>query len=370
MVIYSLYKSYKNSEIAKDIVDKINKTTDTIQKDNIRIMHVCGTHEHTISHGGIRSLLHNKIEVISGPGCPVCICPSTDIEHAVWLSKNDYVVATFGDMSRVPSPKGSLLQSKATNGKVETVYSFLDAIKLARNNKNKNIVFFAIGFETTAPMVAIELLNTNLPKNLSVLCTHRLVPPALTFLLNDPEIDIDGFIAPGHVSVITGTGIYKPISDGYNVPCVVAGFEPVDILLGILATVKQIKEGKGKTENIYPRAVTEEGNLAALNAMDQAYDIVDSVWRGIGTIPQSGYELKEEFSDHNIRKITSLPSIEEQQMPKGCRCSEVILGKIMPKECPLFLSKCKPEDPIGPCMVGDEGTCQIHAKFGGQISFK
>lgn len=360
-------KSFQDPEIIKEIKTKIHKLADKFVDRKIRICHVCGTHEYTISHWGIRSLLPRNIEVIAGPGCPVCICPNEDIEQAIWLAKNGYTLATYGDMSRVPSNQGSILTARAEGADIRVVYSFLDVLKLAKSNPQSNIVFFAIGFETTAPTVAIELVNQRIPSNLYILSAHRLVPPAMSVLLEQPDISLDGFIAPGHVSAITGSGIYEPISDQHNVPIVVAGFEPADVMLSILAILQQLVHSQSRTENLYSRVVTREGNKTALAAMTAAYEVIDARWRGIGIIPSSGYEIAEKYAKFNIRLKEEIPVSSGRDIPKGCRCAEIMLGKIYPEDCSLFNSRCTPENPIGPCMVGNEGTCAIHAKYGGHL---
>ena len=364
--VQSLSKSYQDPNIINELKLKIKKLAKNFGEEKIRICHVCGTHEYTISHWGIRSLLPENVEVIAGPGCPVCICPNEDIEQSIWLAKNGYILTTFGDMSRVPSNKGSLRQAMAEGANVRVVYSFLDVIKLAKANPTQDFVFFSIGFETTSPMVAIELLKEKIPSNVSILSSHRLVPPAMKILLEQPEIPLAGFIAPGHVSAITGYGIYEPISAEHNLPIVVAGFEPADVMFGILEILQQVLHSKAKTENLYARVVTKEGNKTALKAMNEAYDTIDAHWRGIGLIPKSGFELSDKFSKFNIRRKENIPVTQGFEMPRGCRCSDVILGKIYPIECPLFKTTCTPENPVGPCMVGNEGTCAIQAKYGDQ----
>ncbi|MFX1538722.1 MAG: hydrogenase formation protein HypD [Promethearchaeota archaeon] len=363
-------KSFQDPEIIQEIKTKIHKVASEFSDRKIRICHVCGTHEYTISHWGIRSLLPPNIEVIAGPGCPVCVCPNEDIEQSIWLAKNGYTLATYGDMSRVPSNQGSIVSARAKGADIRVVYSFLDVLKLAKNNPEKNIVFFAIGFETTAPTVAIELVNQQIPPNLFILSAHRLVPPAMSLLLEQPDISLDGFIAPGHVSAITGSGIYEPLSDQYNVPIVVAGFEPADVMLSILAILQQLVRSQSKTENLYSRVVTREGNKTALIAVSKAYDIIDARWRGIGNIPSSGYEVAEKYTKFNIRMKEDIPVTSGRDIPKGCRCAEIMLGKIYPEDCSLFNVRCTPENPIGPCMVGSEGTCAIHAKYGGYLDLE
>ncbi len=363
-------KSFQDPTVINELKTKIHELSAKLGDRKIRICHICGTHEYTISHWGIRSLLPKNIEVIAGPGCPVCVCPNEDIEQSIWLAKNGYILATFGDMSRVPSNQGSLLTARAEGADIRVVYSFLDAIKLANSNPQTKVVFFSIGFETTAPTVAIELINQRIPLNLFILCANRLVPPAMAILLEQPDIPLDGFIAPGHVSAITGYGIYEPISDQHHVPIVVAGFEPADVMFGVLAILQQLAQSRSKTENLYSRVVTREGNRKALAAMSEAYSVVDARWRGIGVLPKSGYDLAEQFSDFNIRLREDLPMSSGEDIPKGCRCAEVMLGKIYPEDCGLFNKKCTPENPIGPCMVGNEGTCSIHAKYGGHLDLE
>ncbi len=359
--------SFRDPAIIGDLKTKIDKLAKVLGDRKIRICHVCGTHEYTISHWGIRSLLPDNVELIAGPGCPVCICPTSDIEQSIWLARNNYTLTTFGDMSRVPSNSGSLIKARAEGADVRVVYSFLDSMKLAKKRPQQNFVFFSIGFETTAPIVAIELIRERIPENLFILNSHRLVPPAMNLLLEIPDIPLNGFIAPGHVSAITGYGLYEPISRENKIPIVVAGFEPADVMFSILAILKQITQSRAETENLYSRVVSRNGNTMALSAMAKAYRIIDANWRGIGTVPASGYELKDKYAKFNIRSREKLPIIGGSDTPKGCRCAEIILGKIQPRECPLFNKKCTPENPVGACMVGSEGTCAIHAKFGGYL---
>lgn len=360
-------KSYQDPDIVKKISHKITELAKQLDNQKIKICHVCGTHEFTISHWGIRSLLPPCVEVIAGPGCPVCVCPNEDIEQAIWLAKNGYILTTFGDMSRVPSSQGSLLTARAEGAAIQIVYSFIDVIKLAKKNPTENYVFFSIGFETTAPIVAIELINEKIPSNVSILSSHRLVPPAMNLLVKQPDIQVDGFIAPGHVSTITGSSIYEPISSKNNIPIVISGFEPVDVMLGIMEIMQQIAKKKPQTKNLYTRVVTSEGNLKAQEAINTAYQVVDSKWRGIGIVPQSGLDIADRYDSVNIRLHEEIPTSGERDIPKGCRCADVILGKIYPSKCTLFNTKCTPENPIGPCMVGTEGTCAIHAQYGGYI---
>ncbi len=361
-------KSYQDPEVVKKLARKITDLATQLGDRKVKICHVCGTHEYTVSHWGIRSLLPSNVEVIAGPGCPVCVCPNSDIEQAIWLAKNGYTLATFGDMSRVPSNQGSLLTARAEGAAIHIVYSFLDVIRLAKKNPTTQYVFFSIGFETTAPMVAIELINNRIPSNVSILSSHRLVPPAMELLLEQPDIQVDGFIAPGHVSAITGYGLYEPVSHKYQIPIVVVGFEPADVMFGILEVLQQLLRNQPRTENLYKRVVTHDGNKKALDAINTAYSVVDSQWRGIGIVKNSGLELAEQYNEFNIRLKEDIPISKGRDIPKGCRCADVILGKIYPRDCGLFNKKCTPENPVGPCMVGTEGTCAIHAKYGGYLS--
>ena len=362
-------KSYQDPSIVKELGSKIADLASQLGDRHIKICHVCGTHEYTISHWGIRSLLPSNVEVIAGPGCPVCVCPNTDIEQAIWLAKNGYTLTTFGDMSRVPSNQGSLLTARAEGAAIRVVYSFLDVLRLAKKNPSTQYVFFSIGFETTAPMVAIELITDRIPPNVSILSSHRLVPPAMNLLLDQPDIRVDGFIAPGHVSAITGYGLYEPISQEHQIPIVVVGFEPADVMFGVLEVLQQLIQKQPRTENLYTRVVSHDGNLKALEAINTAYSVVDSQWRGIGMVKKSGLELAKQYDEFNIRLKEDIPVSGGRDIPKGCRCADVILGKIYPRDCGLFKKKCTPENPIGPCMVGTEGTCSIHAKYGGYFSF-
>lgn len=352
--------SFRSPKLAVKIVRKIKAITPS---HNLRFCHVCGTHEYTITHYGLRSLLPRNIEVRSGPGCPVCIVPAGEIDEAVWLAQHGVAVATFGDMLRVQGSKLSLSDVRAAGGDVRIVYSVTEALKMARNEPKKDFVFFAIGFETTAPTNAIEILNGP-PKNLSFLVAHRLIPPAMELLLGIGELHIDGFICPGHVATITGTKAFKIFPEAYNMPTVVAGFEPIDVLLTIFMLLKQLKEGVAKIENEYSRSVTDEGNVKAQGFVEKVFDVADGNWRGIGRIPNSAYKLKRAFSEYDARLKYEIKIGPVREIVPGCSCHLVIIGKIDPPECPMFLKACRPEHPLGACMVSYEGTCSIWAKHG------
>jgi hydrogenase expression/formation protein HypD len=339
---------FRNPQLAQNIAAKIKSLAPKAGKT--KICHVCGTHEWTITHFGLRSLLPDGVEVIAGPGCPVCIVPASEIDEAVQLAKMGIVVTCFGDVLRVPGSEMSLLEAKATGADVRIVYAVSDAVEIAKREPNKQFAFFAVGFETTAPSTAVEVLN-NPPKNISFLVSHRLIPPAMELLLGVGDLQIDGFIAPGHVSAIIGLKPYELFPRVYRMPTVVAGFEPIDVLMSIYMIVKQQAEGAAKLENEYPRVVKPEGNVKALEMMKEAFTVIGGNWRGIGRLPDSDARLK-----HGVH-------VEQgKDILLGCECHLVIIGKIKPDECPMFLKACTPEKPVGACMVSNEGTCRVWAK--------
>jgi hydrogenase expression/formation protein HypD len=355
---------FRNREIIGKIIRKIREESKNLGR--IKIMHVCGTHEWTITHFGIRSLLPENIEVIAGPGCPVCVTPASEIDALAELSlRNNVIITTFGDIFRVPGVKTSLIEAKSMGGDIRIVYSMLESIEIAKK-ENKKIVHFSIGFETTAPTTAIEILKGP-PKNFSAFVTHKLIPPAMEFLLKT-EPRIDGFICPGHVSTIIGVRPYRKIAEKYKKPMCIAGFEPLDVIIGILNIIEQIKEGTYYVYNEYSRAVKEEGNIIALDTLDKVFDIKDSWWRGIGLIENSGLKLKKEYEEYDAIKIFDINIKPIDYMPEGCRCGDVLKGIISPNECPLFGKICNPNHPIGPCMVSFEGSCSIAYKYGKNIT--
>ncbi len=351
-------RGYRDPRLAQQAAQKIK---DLSNGRSYKFMHLCGTHEYTITHSGIRELLPANVEMIAGPGCPVCICPPEDVAFAIAVSQQpNALLTTFGDMMRVPAGDlGSLSKARSMGAKIQVIYSMMDAIIAAKEHPDKQVVHFAIGFETTTPPTAAEILGDP-PQNFSVLVSHRLIPPAEEFLLEQGEVGLDGFLLPGHVSVITGLQAYKPISDKWKVPQVVAGFEPLDVLLGIVMLLQQKLDGRGEVENEYSRAVTYEGNVRAREMIEQVFKPVDARWRGIGIIPESGLALREEYKHYGAQTRFEI-ELEPQkfEMPPGCKCGEVLRGILRPEECPLFGKKCTPENPIGPCMVSMEGTCSV-----------
>jgi len=350
---------FRDPNLAKRVAEQIRKVAP--KKGVVKICHVCGTHEWTITHFGIRSLLPESVEVIAGPGCPVCIVPASEIDEAVQLALRDVVVACFGDVLRVPGSKMSLLDAKAKGADVRVVYSIADAVKMAQKEPDKEFAFFAVGFETTAPSTAVEMVNRP-PENLSFLVSYRLIPPAMKLLVEMEDLSLNGFIAPGHVSTIIGLKPYEIFPNVYGMPTVVAGFEPLDVLFGVYMILKQLKEGKPRLENEYTRAVRCEGNPKAQKLMREIFDVVDGGWRGIGTIASSKLRLREEYAANDAHLRYDVKVEHGVDLQPGCRCHLVIVGKIKPTECPLFMKTCTPQKPVGACMVSVEGTCRIWAK--------
>ena len=358
-VMSSISERFRDGETAKKVVRLIKELT---EGRRVRIVHVCGTHEDAITKFGLRSMLPKNVEVLMGPGCPVCTVPPNRIDYAIRLAQSGAILTTFGDMIRVPAGLGSLADAKSRGADVRIVYSVHDAAEMARET-NKQVVHFGVGFETTAPTTASELL-ADPPENFSVYSAHILIPPAMMHLLKSGETPVDGFIDPGHVSAIIGERGYSEVTKKYRVPQVIAGFEPLDILFATAMICRQLKEGRGELENAYTRIVKPEGNPTALRLMNAVFETCDAPWRGIGTIPASGLVLRKEFEAYDSSKRFDFESEESYEMPHGCRCGEVLRAVCYPWECPLFNKGCTPESPIGPCMVSHEGSCFISAKYG------
>lgn len=351
-------EQFRDPVLAKKVANHIKKIAPNYQT---KFCHVCGTHEWTITHYGLRSLLPDNVDVIAGPGCPVCILPASDIDEAIELTKKGITVTSFGDLIRVPGSQTSLEKAKASGGDVRIVYSPRDAIKIAEKNPEKDIVFFAVGFETTAPSTAIEVLNDP-PENFSFLVSHRLIPPAMELLLGIGDLHIDGFIAAGHVSTITGMKPYKIFPEAYKMPTVVSGFEPLDVLFAVDMLLQQIKDGTAKLENEYDRVVSWNGNIKAQNLVNKIFNVIPGRWRGLGRLPSSALELKKEFEKYDARKKYDVNIQDSIDILKGCLCHLVMIGKINPSNCPSYMTSCFPESPKGACMVSNEGTCRIWAK--------
>ncbi|RDE16399.1 MAG: hydrogenase formation protein HypD [Candidatus Thorarchaeota archaeon] len=330
----------------------------------LRIVHVCGTHEDTISQYGIRSLLPESMHLVAGPGCPVCVCAAEDVDMAIALARQGHIVTTFGDMVRVPSTDSSLAKERTKGADVRVVYGTNDAVEIARKNPNKQVVFVGVGFETTAPTIGLELLRSP-PPNFSILTSLKVIPPAMDLLVNIEGFAVDGFITPGHVSAIIGSNAFQSFAERRHVPCVAAGFEPLDVLEAIRMIALQISEGRAVSENEYTRVVRPEGNITAQRVLSQTFRIGDAPWRGLGIIKKSGYFIKRKYRAHDARLRFDFPDTESVDILPGCRCHEVILGMVDPVDCKLFGNRCTPENPYGPCMVGHEGTCRIRHENSG-----
>jgi len=352
----------RSREFTNKITNSIKKISKALDK-KIKLMHVCGTHEHTISKYGLRTLLPDEIEVLSGPGCPVCVCPAADIDKAIELGKRkDTIITTFGDMIRVPATNISLAQLKARGADVRIVYGPHDAIKIAKENPAKEVIFFAIGFETTVPTIGYEL-KSGPPSNFSVICAHKLIPAALELLISQSRLSIDGFISPGHVSTIIGLKPFKLFSDAYKIPNVIAGFEPNDVLLAILMLLKQLKDKKFQTLNEYSRVVKPEGNVIAQKIIEDIFETTSSPWRGIGRVYEGGLIIRDKYAKFDADKKFDIKINKPQDIPPGCSCHLIMVGKLYPYQCKLFRKECTPLNPIGPCMVSQEGTCSIYYKY-------
>ncbi len=354
-------EEYRDPAIAGNLANKIRARS----RRPIRIMEVCGTHTMAIFRHGIRSLLPDTVTLLSGPGCPVCVTAQSDIDAFVQLARrDDVVVATFGDLIRVPGSGSCLQAEKAAGAAVEVVYSPMDALRLARRRPDKRIVFPGVGFETTAPTIAAAILGAREQglDNFLVYSAHKTVPPALGALMDNPAVRIDGFLLPGHVSVIIGTDAYRPFFERHRLPCVVAGFEPVDILQGIAALTEMIESQVPALANAYPRAVSGGGNPQARRIMEQVFEPCDAPWRGLGVIPGSGLAIRDAFESFDAVKRFDL-QVPEAPEPKGCACGEILSGIRLPSQCALFRKSCTPMSPVGPCMVSSEGTCAAYYRY-------
>lgn len=341
----------------------------------VKIMDFCGTHEWTITHYGLRALMPESVELVAGPGCPVCITPSFYIEVAVKLALEGIDVYTYGDAYRLPALRDqagarSLAEARTVGGNVRVVYSFLEAVRES-GEKGRDSAFLGIGFETTAPSYAELFLKGAVPKNLGLITVVRLTPPVALYALRNVE-GVSGVIAPGHVSTITGAGAWAALADELGLPTVVSGFEPIDVLISIAEILRQLSEGRAELFIEYRRAVTMEGNVRARRRMSRVLETVDAAWRGIGFVEQSGMRLREEFRDWDALERFGFrePTREEwvYDLPPGCRCADIVIGRAKPTDCPLFQGLCNLDRPYGPCMVGTESTCAIWARFGGGLS--
>lgn len=331
----------------------------------IRIMEVCGTHTHAIGRGGIRALMPFNLELVSGPGCPVCVTSQRDVERMISLAKAPGVtICTFGDMLRVPGQTSSLERERSAGADIRVVYSALDALALAQNEPEKEVVFLAVGFETTSPGIAAVLRRARElgVGNFTVFVSHKLIVPAMEAVLSG-ECLLDGFLTPGHVSVIIGTGAYEDLALRYSLPCVATGFEPLDVLEGIAMLLQCIADGRSGSFSQYERAVRPGGNRRAWDTLMSVFEPSDGEWRGLGAIPGSGLKLRPEYAAFDAVSRFDLPDVPASDLP-GCRCGDVLKGLIHPQECGMFGRVCTPRNPLGPCMVSSEGSCSARYKYG------
>ncbi len=350
----------------KAVIQKIVDCLNDYSGPNIKIMEVCGTHTMAISRYGLRSLLPKNIELLSGPGCPVCVTPTGYVDSATDLAENkNVIITTFGDMMRIPGNNSTLLHKKAQGCNVQMVYSPLNALEIAKANPDKEVVFLSVGFETTTPVIALSVSKAKEEKikNFSVLTANKTMPEAVKTLAGDKELALDGFIYPGHVSAIIGTDFFSYVAYNMEKAGVIAGFEPLDVLYSIQVLLKNITERKNVLENVYSRIVSKDGNIKAQQKMYEVFEPVDAVWRGIGLIPGSGLGVNKAYAAFDtVKKFELKP--KESPEPKGCACGEILKGKKRPYDCKLFKTKCTPENPVGACMVSSEGTCAAYYKYG------
>ena len=353
---------YRNPELARKVLNEIKNTVTKSWK----IMEVCGGQTHSLIKNGIVDVLPKEITMLHGPGCPVCVTPLHLIDKAIFLAeKENVVLCSFGDMLRVPGSRKSLLEAKAGGSDIRILYSPLEAVNIAKKNPDKEVVFFAVGFETTAPSNALSVIHAQKLglTNYSILTSHVLVPPAITTLMNDPESNIDAFLAAGHVCSVMGYWEYLPLVEKYKIPIVVSGFEPLDLLQGILMTVKQLEEGRAEVENQYVRMVKKSGNTSAQKIISDVFVVGNQTWRGIGIIEKSGYNLKKEYSQYDANKKFLIKTDNVVYEPDNCIAGDIMKGIKKPPECLNFRKKCTPKNPIGAPMVSSEGACAAYYNF-------
>jgi hydrogenase expression/formation protein HypD len=349
----------------KEMVDELAHLAARIGR-SINLMEVCGTHTVEIFRNGVRSIIPSSITLLSGPGCPVCVTSLRDVDAAIALAlRPGTVLATFGDMMRVPGGERSLMDVRSEGADVRVMYSPLEALELAVQEKEREVVFFATGFETTSPLIAATVLEAvrRGTGNFSILSSHKLVPPALQALLDSPDVKVDGFILPGHVSTIIGTAPYEFVAAKYRKPSVVTGFDGREIIEGILMLLRQIAAGESRVEIEYRNVVRAEGNPRAVALLNEVFEPADAYWRGIGVIPESGLKLRERYGEVDALRRFEIPASNAVE-PELCSCGDILRGVKVPTECPLFGTGCTPESPVGPCMVSTEGSCAAYYKYG------
>ena len=356
-------EEFRDPKVAQALAAKISENA--LDLPEIKLMEVCGSHTMAIARYGIRNLLPLNVKLISGPGCPVCVTANVYLDKAIAISRlPDVILTTFGDMMRVPGSTSSLENERSKGSDIRVVYSTMDAISLAANNPKKNIVFLGVGFETTAPTIAASVLQAkklNL-ENFTVFCAHKTMPKPMEVIARGSKVDLQGFICPAHVSTIIGSRPYEFLAETYGKSCVIAGFEPLDVLEAVNMLIAQIRIGKPSVQIQYSRVTTVEGNPTALKIMDSIFEVCDAEWRGLGVIPGSGLKLKNEFKEYDADLKFDVV-VEATQEEKGCICGDVMQGIASPIDCPLFGTVCTPEDPVGACMVSSEGSCAASYKY-------
>ncbi len=356
---------FRDSAIVLVLAERIKELTAAVEKP-MTFMEVCGTHTMAIYQYGIRALLPETVRLISGPGCPVCVTPNGYLDRAIALARlPGAIIATFGDMLRVPGSSTSLMEERARGGDIRVVYSPLDAVALAASHPQQQVIFLGVGFETTAPAIAGSILTAEQQgvRNYFVLTSHKTIPLPMQILAADPELAIDGFICPAHVSAVIGANPYQRLAEEGQTPCVVTGFEPADVLQGVEMLARQVVAGVSRVEIQYSRVVKWEGNARAKAVMAQVFTPCDAEWRGIGLIPGSGLRIADRYARFDAEQVIPV-AVEMLQEHQGCRCGDILKGKLSPFACPLFATVCSPESPVGACMVSSEGTCAAAYKYG------
>lgn len=354
-------EEFRDNDICRMLIGNIHK----ISSNGIRLMEVCGTHTMSIFKNGIRSVLPDNISLISGPGCPVCVTSQQEVDAFIQLCQQENaIVATFGDLLRVPGTYSSLQKERACGKDIRLISSTFDALEMAKNNPDHNVFLLGVGFEATAPTVAVSLKAAQDAdiKNYFVYSAHKQLPPALYALMQMDGVKINGFLLPGHVSVIIGTASYESFYNEFRIPCIISGFEPVDILEAVYSLTEMIESKKPGLMNGYKRAVTFSGNEKARKIMNEIFEPSDADWRGLGTIAKSGLKIRDAYAAHDAEKQFDTKTMDAEE-PKGCCCGQILTGKIIPPECSLFKTHCNPVNPIGPCMVSSEGTCAAYYKY-------
>lgn len=356
-------EEFRDPKLAKTLAAEIAKSAEGLPE--IKLMEVCGSHTMAIARYGIRKLLPENIKLISGPGCPVCVTANSYLDKAIALSRlPDVIITTFGDMMRVPGSTSSLEKERSKGSNIKIVYSTMDAINMAINNPDQQIIFLGVGFETTAPTIAASIIKASKLKllNYSVVCAHKTMPKPMEAIASGDKVDLKGFVCPAHVSTIIGSRPYEFLVNKYNKACVIAGFEPLDVLEAVNMLINQIRDGKPDVQIQYSRVTTIDGNPAALDIMNSVFDICDTEWRGLGIIPESGLKIKELYQQYDADLKFNV-EVEPTQEENGCICGDVMQGISSPTDCPLFGSVCTPEDPVGACMVSSEGSCAASYKY-------